>query len=237
MKKFVLLAVLGLLILSVSACYAGGWKVQLWMTGADGEVVSREFSGFHPDGLVTYDLGAVDFGIHGVVSDLMLELDADPVVGLHFSYISGISPVQDFKGKAWMDIVPTLNVTNVVASGGVTLTEGADTLPNATVTGNYPGGKIWRATYNSTVNYADLVTGWSLLNDTETNSEISKNPILVPVNRIGIEFDFSLTDGDLASGTGRFFIAGEPVPEPSSILAMVGGGIGMLGFALRKRRS
>jgi len=237
MKKFVLLAVLGLLILSVSACYAGGWKVQLWMTGADGEVVSREFSGFHPDGLVTYDLGAVDFGIYGVVSDLMLELDADPAVALHFSYISGVSPVQSFSGHAEMDIIPTLVVTSSVASGGVTLTEGEDTAPSATVTGNYPAGKIWRATYNSTVNYADLVTGWSLVNDTETHSEIANNPILVPVTKIAIDYDFSLTDGDAASGTGRFRIDGRPVPEPSGIVAMVGGGIGMLGFALRKRRS
>jgi len=237
MKRVVLLAVIALLVLGVSACNAGSWKVQVWITGADGTVVSKDFGGEHAGGLKLYDLGAVDFGIYGICDELSVELDEDPAVVLHFSYVSGIAPVQSFSGHAEMDIVPVLDITSAVASGGVTLTEGQDSLPNATITGNYPNNKIWRAVYNSSVIYADLVTGRSLVLDTEDFSEECNDPIPVPVNKIAIDYDFSLTDGDTASGTGRFRVLGEPVPEPSSILALATGGIGLLGFAARKKRA
>lgn len=136
-----------------------------------------------------------------------------------------------------LNIAPQLAVTSAVASAGVSLTEGEDTAPSATIAGNFPNNKIWRATYNDTMVYADLVSGWSLVNDTDTSSEIANGPIAVPVSKIALDYSFSLTNHDVASGTGRFRVVGEPVPEPGSILALVGGGLGIAGFALRRRRS
>jgi len=232
--SLVLTLVLCLLTFAATACSAGDWSVSMWLNVADGVTVgSTTFTGCHLEGTERICFPSVDFGDYGRAEDLWLELEADPAVLLHFSFMSGVSPVQSFNGHAEMVISPAISVASAIASGGVTMTEGDDTDPSATVTGGYPNDKVWRATYNDTIVYADLVSGWSLVNSTETHSEVCNDPIAVAVNKIALDYSLSLTDRDVVSGTAHFRV--NPVPEPAGLAAMLIGGCGFVGMALRRK--
>ena len=94
-----------LLMLAAGMCNAADWSVSLWLTGPDGDVVaSQTFEGSGLDTKELFQFDPVDFGEYGRAEDLWLALSTDPSVVLHFSYVSGVSPVQNFNAHATQKI-------------------------------------------------------------------------------------------------------------------------------------
>jgi hypothetical protein len=236
MKKLLFGVVL--LILSVSACNAGGWGVSLRVTDDAGNVLAEQlFSGFHPEGEALIPLGSVQLGNYGECDDINLRLVADPLVDFGFNVKSN-DPSVWFELGATQDVIPALQPANARASAGVSLTPaGGD--PGATITGGYEG-KVWKAYYNDNSVFSRLVSGWTLAPGaggryfTETRDENATGMIVSPaVTRIGIIYRFRLSNLDRASGTGEFEVSA--VPEPGGLAAMLFGGVGFVGMALRRR--
>jgi hypothetical protein len=101
------------------------------------------------------------------------------------------------------------------------------------------GTKAFQASYNGSSVFADLVStplasGANGSNSaSQTLPPIGTTPIVGPVSTIPVEFDFVLSAGDLASGTGVFTV----VPELTTMVQSLVGNIGMLFVARSRRRA
>jgi predicted secreted protein len=176
---------------------------------------------------------AEDNTLLGTINSLSVEFDADPYVKLAFQAEAGAADTT-FNISAGGQ---TISMTNPLAyaTAGVTLTD-VDDGTGAAITGLY-GGKVWRATYNGSTVFADLVSGFSIGTEdiTGTASERVPSPsgrqtIPGAVNNIDIAYNFTLSAYDMASGTGTFNLT----PEPATLALLVLGG-GVVLVARRRR--
>jgi hypothetical protein len=131
---------------------------------------------------------------------------------------------------------PILNPQAVASAQlGVTDTNGNGVTANGTFAG---GTKAFEARYNGPTVFADLVTtpvaagAFGSNGANEAFPLVGTTPIAGLVSSIQVEFNFTLTASDLASGTGVFTV----IPEPSSVVLAVLGGVGVV-LWVRRRRS
>ena len=172
------------------------------------------------------------FANGSVVTDLTLTMNADPDVGIEFG-VRANSSATTFTILSEVVTFGALVNPTAYASAAVTLTDKSPS--GASITGLF-GGKTHQARYNGSSVFADLVSGFSIISGTQTNSEEYGNAFsMITINdtltSIESEFKFTLSGKDSASGTSNFVV----VPEPSSIIALVGG-LGSL-LAFRRRRA
>jgi hypothetical protein len=172
----------------------------------------------------------------GTLKQLTITSNADPYVNLFFSFENSTALTETVTFTNTLAFTPIVN-PNAYATAAITLTSDGN---GATAGGLFPGGKTFQATYNGggTV-FANLVSGFSIAGDTSnTNSErfpaSGTVPIVGTVSDITSAFNFTLTDGDQASGTSRFEVT-PGVPEPITLSLLVMGGIGVL--VRRNRRT
>ena len=165
----------------------------------------------------------------GTLKQLTVTSNADPYVNLFFSYENNTALTETVTFSNTLAFSPLVN-PNAYATAGITLTSDSN---GATAAGLFPGGKTYEATYNGggTI-FADLVTGFGIGGGTTgTQSErfplSGTTPIAGTVSDITSTFNFTLTDGDQASGTSRFEVT-PGVPEPLTLSLLVMGGVGML---------
>jgi hypothetical protein len=174
------------------------------------------------------------FSDGSAVTDLILRMVDDPEVGIEFGVRANSSATTFSILSEVVVFAPMVNPT-AYASAGVTLTDRTPTA-GATITGLFAGGKTHQARYNGSSVFANLVSGFSIGSGSQTNSEEYGNAFsMITINdtltSIESEFKFTLSGKDSASGTSNFVV----VPEPSSIIALVGG-LGSL-LAFRRRRA
>lgn len=166
-----------------------------------------------------------------VLEGLSVTLDGDPAVSLNFSLTSGGSDTTVTITSALISFAPIVN-PDAYAVAGVTLTDNNSN--GATATGLQPGVKLYEATYNSSVGWADLVGSLSALVDNtaignERKPLVGRQVIPATVSGIHSEFKFILSAGDSISATSRFYV----IPEPA-VMSLLG--IGALAL-LRRRRN
>lgn len=174
------------------------------------------------------------------VTELSLQTDADPFVNLRFAVEAGAADTTFAITSTVVGFAPLANPT-AYASAGVTLTSDSD---GATITGLFDG-KIYRALYNGTSIYADLVNGFAegpdkTVTGSERNPALGYATIVGSVSGIQSEFNFMLSALDQASGTSRFEITPAvavpdvSTPEPATMCLL---GLGGVAIMIRRRRS
>jgi hypothetical protein len=167
----------------------------------------------------------------GTISNLNVSIIADPQVNVSFTATAGVVDTS-FTFSSTLLSFPAFAGGTAQASAGITV---ADLNGNGvTLTGNNPGGFAYRADYNGVVptgtNYASFFP--SVTGDPSSGNSVSANlgPTFIPasVGDMSARFAFTLSAGDLASGTSNF----EIVPAPAGAVAL---GLGLLGVSRRRR--
>ncbi len=180
-------------------------------------------------------------GNGGILEALTITVDGDPAVSLEFHYTASAAVGGD-NVNFLSNIVSFAPLAPVQASATAAITVTDRDGNGATATGLF-GGKMYRAMYADLpvagwMQFADLVSGpviaplWASHTGEETTNPVWQT-LNGPVADIQSEFRFHLTANDSASGTSNFEV--RPVPEPSSVVAMLTGCIGIFGFIRRRR--
>jgi hypothetical protein len=173
----------------------------------------------------------------GTLQNLSVMLIADPVVQLSFAVMAGSNDTEFTIQSGMVTIDPTYTNPNAYASAAVTVTDGNRN--GATLTGLYAGGKCYQALYNDT-SWTSLVDSVSAPARKSVTQEESRpvdgdwETIPGTVSSMGSGFHFSVSAGDSASGTSTFEVV--PVPEPSSLIALLAGAATLGGIRLRSRK-
>ncbi len=241
MKKLVFAAIVCLIMVSQS--FAGLVNVNLTITADNGTtsgsqqyLVSGEASGNGLEWIMDDTVGIVSGGTQlGSIEYLKLNIWEDPAVSLEFTVaVPGSVAIEYTITAATVTFDPIVN-PQAYATAGLTLTDRNQN--GAIETGQYDGGKNYKAMYNSgtgvfaylvdsfnagirktvTLNEGRPADGFETINDTLTN--------------ISSQFHFQLSPYDSASGTSYFEIAA--VPEPATLLMLGLGGLALL----RKRKA
>ena len=144
----------------------------------------------------------------GWIDSLGVELIGDPVASINFN-VTAASEVTVSVSSATVSF-SALNNPPASAEAEVTLTDnnGNGAAMIETINGN---AGLFRAIYNGSTQYAALLGDSSIGGGSVTFSEDTSGPIAGSVTSIAARFDFKLSAGDSASGSGRFVV----VPEPS----------------------
>lgn len=233
----VLMCVAGLLlqVVGASAIPAPG-PITVTAT-AGGKVATKTFTWTNGVCFVgPIDLKAADGTVLGRLNNLSAVLGADPFVTLNFGVqaVGAANFLFDTGEFAFATIDPAM----AFATAATTLTTDGN---GGTFTGNFAGGKAYQATYNGGTLFAGLDgtfagPAFDSTTETERNPAAGFSNIVGPVSTIRGQWNFSLSDGDGASGTSRFQV--EPVPDASTLaLAFTGVAPLLAGFALRRRKS
>lgn len=137
----------------------------------------------------------------------------DPVIGLGFAVAAGALPT-NFVISSGLLSFPVLAAAEARASAAYTLTDlngdGATLTPTA--------AKSYTATYNGATTFATLISAFGSPAFTSTPSSESNPvgpgfiPLGVGVSSMQADVEFTLSAGDLASGTTVFVVQQRPVP-------------------------
>jgi hypothetical protein len=197
-------------------------------------IATDPFTWTLPSSVEIYSTSA-PFPLLATINTLNLTLEVDPQVLLGFFVTAGAVDT-NFTISSGVVNFPTLTNPESFASAGVTVTDANSN--GASITGAFPGSKIYEAQYNNAGSvFADLVSTVSIVPPqfigvgSEQFPLIGTTPIAGSVFNIQSQFSFTLTAGDLASGTSQFTV----IPEPSTVVLALMGGAALLWRARRRR--
>lgn len=164
---------------------------------------------------------------------LIIEIDPDPVVNLHFSVQAGPTPTRFTKTSSLLSFAEIPDA-RARASAGITVTDVDG--DGASVVGQMPGDKVYSANYNVTTNFAYLISGPVAAGQyaTVTASEAKNWTPIGSASSMIASFDFVLSPNDIASGTSVFVV--EAVPEPGALAGLAAGLVGLVGARLLRRK-
>ena len=172
----------------------------------------------------------------GQIDNLWMQYIVDPEVNLQFAVVAGGADTT-FEIFSGVLTFPTLPAPTGNATADVTITD-FNFNGDVTMTGENPGGGIYQAFYNDVgtpgtgTSFTELLT--STVSDTDSNGSeddadsIGSTAIGTPVFSMSSKFHFTLSAGDLASGSSFYQI----IPTPGAMALIAFGG----GAALRRRR-
>lgn len=239
-RTFACMCVVGLLVLSTCAWGFSGSPLTVKATSG-GKVAQWSYN-FVPD-VSSYQLAAPiqlrasDNTLLGTIQGMNWGVQGDPVLTLNFA-VQAVGNT-NFTFDTGDLLFSTIDVPVGFATAATTLTADAG---GAALTGNFAGGKAYRATYNLGTVFADLDSSYVSAANTSA-TETDRHPgadftaIGVPVSSMRAQWDFNLSAGDGASGTSRFDIEPSPIPDASTLALAVAGVAPMLvGFVARRRK-
>lgn len=174
------------------------------------------------------------------VNKVDITLDGDPGVSLGFNVTAGAGLTHISVVSSTVSFAPLVNPL-AFASASITVTDANSSMMGATATGTFPGINSYQAVYNGTSIFANLVQPVSApMDGSNTLSDrfpVSGSTVINDsVSSIMSAYDFYLTGYDTASGTSRFNVAANNVPEPSTLVLALVGGTAML-WRFRRRRA
>lgn len=209
--------------------------------GDDSWVARFGDGGWNPDGSWSWNLAApVELRsqsgeLLGTLTQAGTTIVEDPQITLGFFVQAGAVPANFVIQSALLSF-PTLTNPDARIGGSVTVTDGG--LDGATLTGNQAGGDFLLGQYNGPVpggtTFASVIQGpvVALPGLSESESEnlppgIGFVPIAGNVSDMSLQWAFTLSANDVASGTGTYII----IPGPAGA-----GVLGLAGLAVLRRR-
>jgi uncharacterized protein (TIGR03382 family) len=213
-------------------------------TGQNGDdvwVARLSDGGWNPDGSWSWNLAApVELrsesgALLGTLTQAGTHIIEDPQITLGFFVQAGNVPANFVIQSALLSF-PTMTNPDGRMSGSVTVTDGG--LDGATLTGNQAGGDFLWGQYNGVVptgtTFATIIQGplnaAPGLSDSESENlppGVGFMPIAGNVSDMSLQWAFTLSANDVASGTGTYII----VPGPAGA-----GVLGLAGLAVLRRR-
>lgn len=210
-------------------------------TGNDTWVARLGDGGFNPDGSWSWNLTAPvelrsDEGVLlGTLQQAGTTIIEDPQITLGFFVQAAAVPVNFVIQSALLSFDPMMNPDGRLG-GSITVTDGG--IDGATLTGNQAGGDFLWGQYNgaipggttfATVVPGPVVAGPGLSEGASENLPpgVGFMPIPGSVSDMSLQWAFTLSANDVASGTGTFII----VPGPAGA-----GVLGLAGLAVFRRR-
>lgn len=242
------LGVVGAMIASAAPAAADISQVVLRIQATNAEGTGSwtaliDAGSFNPDGTYSWTLGApvqlrsstgVVVGTLTAGNTFIVE---DPLVSLGFSVQAGAVDTA-FQITSALLSFPSINPAEGRASGTITAT---DINSNGTTLTGLHGGSMLRTQYNGFVpagtTFADLLVGpmsnaeaFGSVADSSDSPGVGFTPIPGTVTDISMQYFFTLSAGDIASGTGTFIVA--PAPGALGLLGLAG----LAGAGRRRRR-
>jgi MYXO-CTERM domain-containing protein len=168
----------------------------------------------------------IGLGDVATLDQAFLTIVGDPQIALGFAVTAGAADTTITITSAVLSFSPLANPTGA-ASAGVTLTEAGGNPPATLVGLTGDLGSAYAAYYNvppGTV-FAEFVS--SLMTDTTTSASGNTGGwVTIPgtVSNMQAQYSFTLSGGDLASGTSNFLI----VPEPAGLAMLALGAVALL---------
>ncbi len=169
----------------------------------------------------------------GTISSLTVAQDSDPNLQLNFAVVAGGAATTFTISSPTLSFAPLVN-PSAFALANVTLIDNNG--DGATMTGLFPGAKLYQAQYNSVSSiFANLVSPVTAAPDnlaggSERFPAVGSTTIPGTVSNISSQFSFVLSALDQASGTSRFNV----VPEPSTLVMAAIAAMGLLWHARRR---
>jgi len=210
-------------------------SAEMVVRAADGEWSAPGEFFWHLNGEQTLRNGAGDSIATITSGDLLIH--EDPEVALNFAVVAG-SLDTTFTIVSALVSFPTINQVLGQASAGITITDtnnnGASISPvegsmyTAQYNGMVPSGTTFTTLFGAPV--SNPIPGDSMTFSGEFPGGNGFTPIAGAVSDISSQFTFTLSAGDIASGTSIFRVV--EVPGPGSVALLGLGGL----IALRRKR-
>lgn len=148
--------------------------------------------------------------------------------------LEGVNTISS--GTVWSSVLDTGSYQHysVDCTAGTTVTA---TTALATLTGNF-GGDVWAFQYKDSSNnwqYLTTLVSGSSATTTTVSDESLTTPIVVGARYFRLGYDATLFSAADATASGTGSIIATAVPEPSSMIALATGAVGLLGLIRRKR--
>jgi hypothetical protein len=178
-------------------------------------------------GTMDIDLGGGAGIAH--IDGLSIGVKADPFIDFAFAARSANGPTHFAFSSALLIVNPAL--TNAQASAWAYPSPG---VPDTITAGDFSNNKVYRAEYNGGTVFADLSDApIPFLPPGNGYDAIGSTPISGQVSSMQVHWGLTVSAGGQASGTSRFEIMGDVVPEPASVILLGLGGLALI----RKRRA
>ena len=174
---------------------------------------------------------AGDGTLLGRVDRLTCYLNSDPVVSIGFA-VTASNVATNFTISSAIISFGAVTNASATASGGTTLTDNDGN--GATLIGGYLGGTKSFQPSTNLGPFSQLVRNLNAGgNMSDSASEaFGWSTIFGNTTSMASQFAFTLSANDQASGTGVFALV---VPEPSGMIALASGVVGLAGLLVRRR--
>lgn len=210
------------------------FRIRATATAGQGEWVARlSDGGFDPEGVWrwslvgTRELRSESGVLLGTLTGGSVAIIEDPLVSIGFAVQAGAVDTT-FQITSALLSFPTLDPAEGRASGSIT---GTDINDNGVMITGLHSGSMLAAHYNGFVpagtNFANLLSGpvgtteaFGSASLSDASPGMGFSPIPVAVTDISLQYFFSLSASDIASGTGTFVVI--PGPGAAGLLALAG---------------
>lgn len=237
-RTFACICVIGLLTLSASAWGLVSGPLTVKATSGS-KIATWTYQWVEGQGIYNLsapvELRSADNTLLGTLTSLNCGWQSDPVLTLNFA-VQAVGETNFFFDSGLLSF-PAVPDAVAFATAAVTLTTDAG---GGTFTGNFAGGKAYQATLNNGASvFANLDSTFSAPPDqsvieTERKPAVGFEVIGGPVSSMRAQWDFTLSDGDGASGTSRYEL--QAVPDANTLALAFAGAVPLLMGVARRRR-